>query len=233
MPVKKKNNNNLLLIIIGLVVLSIVIFGGIYLYTTSKDKCPDNHVCIHKKEYSEPRLEPKQESKQEPKIVIIKESAPQVGQQYQSTDIRDRRVLNDQLYPPLNRTDSTTFTGVVRETANRNINVPTNQSYDTFRLVGYIKSKSVGQEQEMDAGGNSWKLMAREKNRNESEFYIVPTNNNYDLKIPITPDITVGQRLKDVYTIPNEIQFKSPMLNQAPYQFIELPKTDFTDPRYS
>ena len=223
--VVKKKTNKLLFSIIGIIILSLLILGGIYLFT--RDKCPDNHVCIHKKEYNKPS-EPKQESKQEPKIIIIKESSQQAPI-YQTTDTRDRRVLNDQLYPPLNRTDATTFNGVVRETANRNINVPINQSYDSFRLVGYITS----QEGEKDSGGGSWKLMGKTKNRNESEFYLIPTNNNYDLKIPITSDIVVGQRLRDVYTIPKEIQFKSPMLNQAPYQFIELPKADFIDPRYS
>lgn len=227
MAVKKKNNATLF--IIGGIILGVMIILAIFLiyrsFGNKSDKCPDNHVCIQKRDYE---TLPKPNQTREPKIVIIKESSP-----YQTTDTRDRRVLNDQLYPPLNRTDSMTFDGVVRETRNRNINVPSNQTYDSYRMVGYVKSKSVGQEQEIDAGGNSWKMMAREKNRNESDFYLIPTNNNYDLKIPITPDIVVGQRLRDVYTIPNEIQFKSPMLNQTPYQFIELPKTDFTDPRYS
>lgn len=229
MAVKKKNNT--LFFVVGGIILAVLILVGIFLIYKSfekTEKCPDNHVCIQKKDYE---TDPKREQTREQKIVIIKESSP--SSPYQTTDTRDRRVLNDQLYPPLNRTDSMTFDGVVRETRNRNINVPSNQTYDSYRMVGYVKSKSVGQEQEIDAGGNSWKMMARQKNKNESDFYLIPTNNNYDLKIPITPDIVVGQRLRDVYTIPNEIQFKSPMLNQTPYQFIELPKTDFTDPQYS
>ncbi len=220
--VVKKKTNALAYIILGILFLLIIVVIGLHIM--NKDNCPNNHVCIHKNDY----VAKQKEQPKEQKIVVIKESSPS----YPTTDHRDRRVLNDQLYPPLNRTDSLTFDSVARETRNRNINIPSNQSYDTFRLVGYVKSKSVGQEQEMDAGGNSWKMMAREKNRNESEFYLIPTNNNYDLKIPITPDIVVGQRLRDVYTIPNEIQFKSPMLNDTPYQFIELPKTDFTSPLY-
>ena len=61
---------------------------------------------------------------------------------------------------------------------------------------------------------------------------MVPTNNNYDIKIPLTPEVVVGPRLKDVYTIPNELKFKSPLLNKGTYEGVELPKTDFTDSYY-
>lgn len=160
---------------------------------------------------------------------LIKTTQPSKIQQVFPTlsEKRDRKVIDDPLYPPLNRTDRYTFESIVAQTDARNINIPTTDIGDSYRLVGYIVSK----DQNKDAGGNNWKLMAREVNRNECDFYIIPTNKDYDVKVPLTPDVVTGIRLRDIYTIPNQLAFNSPMLNQTPYDFIELPKTKF-DPRY-
>jgi len=141
---------------------------------------------------------------------------------------RDYRVLNDPLYPPLNRSDTMNTANIIENTAAGNWNVPTKQSNDSYRLVGYV----VSQEERKDAGGNNWKLFARQKDRNNSDFYMMPANNNYDVKIAITDDTVLGQKLRDVYSIPNELRFSSPMLNQGSYQFVEMPKTDFTSSWY-
>lgn len=127
------------------------------------------------------------------------------------------RVLADPLYPPLNRTDSQTFRSVVVASS------PPRHT-DTFRLVGYV----VSSEAKKDSGGNTWKLFARQKDRNMSEFYLISANSNYDVKIALTPEMAVP-RLRDVYTIPNDISFKSPLLHTTPYQFTELPKSDLAD----
>ena len=144
------------------------------------------------------------------------------------TEIRDQRVISDPLYPPLNRTDKHTFEQVALQTSVRNINVPTADMGDSYRLVGYLTCKDPYK----DAGGNNWKLLARQKNRHESDFYMIPTNKDYDVKVPLTPEVVVGTRLRDVYTIPNELTFNSPMLNKTPYDFIEIPKTSFADRYY-
>lgn len=143
-----------------------------------------------------------------------------------STSNRDMQVLNNPLFPPLNRTDRNTFNSVVRETRNRNINIPSKDINDSFHLVGYITNKDINGN--IDSGNNNWKLMAREKDRNESEFYLIPTNNNYDIKIPIVPEIVIGHRIKDIYSIPKNINFNSPLLNKTSYEFVELPKSDFS-----
>jgi hypothetical protein len=140
----------------------------------------------------------------------------------------DENVLYDQLYPPTNRTDASTYNNMDVQVRNRNMYVPTRASTDDYRMVGYLVSQEGN-----DSGGNNWKLFARQKNNNNADFYMVPANNNYDIKIPISNDIVVGkEKLRDVYTIPNEIQFNSPMLNKDSYTFIELPKTDLSDSRY-
>jgi len=141
---------------------------------------------------------------------------------------RDRKVLDDPLYPPLNRTDEQTFNSVVREVNQGNLYRNPSDSADSFRLVGYLSSTDPVR----DAGGSNWKLMARMKDRQQGEYYIIPANNNIDLKIPLTPDIVVSERLRDVYTLPKEMRFRSPMLNDGVYQYTEIPKTDFTSPRY-
>jgi hypothetical protein len=139
---------------------------------------------------------------------------------------RDRRVLNDPLYPPLNRTDAVTHTNLETNIQQRTMYVPTNTVNDKYRLVGYFVSSDASS---MDKGGNNWKLMARQKDRHSADFYIIPANNNYDIKINISNDMVQGsEKLKDVYTIPTQVTFNSPMLNKTPYDFVEIPKTDLS-----
>jgi len=137
---------------------------------------------------------------------------------------RDYKVLNDPLYPPLNRSDNRTHTDMVQKINRRDMYIRTNDINDTYRLVAYLTNNSVSR----DTGGNSWKLFARQKDRHISDFYMKPTDNNNDIKIPLTDEIVVGSRLRDIYNIPNEITFNSPMLNNTPYYVMEVPKADLT-----
>lgn len=133
-----------------------------------------------------------------------------IQQQYpkQQQQNRDVRVLSDPLYPPLNRS---------------NAGPP-----DSYRLIGVLSST----DQEKDAGNNQWKLFGRMKDRNQGEYYISPANNNIDLKIALTPEMTRGERLRDVYSLPTEMSFSSPMLNTTPYILSEMPKSDFSNDLY-
>ena len=140
------------------------------------------------------------------------------------TVVRDRKVLNDPLYPPLNRTDNKTHAELANNIANRNMYIRTNDVGDTYRLVGYVTNNS----DDKDTGNNNWKLFARQKDRHISEFYMKTTDNNNDVKVPITDDIVVGDRLRDIYNIPQQITFKSPMFNKDPYNVVEVPKADLS-----
>ena len=140
------------------------------------------------------------------------------------TVIRDRKVLGDPLYPPLNRSDNKTHTELANNIANRNMYIRTNDMGDTYRLVGYVTNNSA----DKDVGNNNWKLFARQKDRHISEFYMKPTDNNNDVKVPITDDIIVGNRLRDIYNIPSQLTFKSPMFNKDPYNVVEVPKADLS-----
>jgi len=140
------------------------------------------------------------------------------------TIMRDYRVVKDDLFPPFNRSDNNTHTELTNNIINRSMYVNTNNVNDTFRLVGYVTST----DSKKDSGNNSWKLFGRQKDRHFSEFYISPTNNNNDVKIFLTDNIIVGDRVRDIYSIPNNITFKSPMLNESPYQVVEIPKQDIS-----
>tara|TARA_B110000003_G_scaffold143534_1_gene144739 strand:+ start:4609 stop:5409 length:801 start_codon:yes stop_codon:yes gene_type:complete len=140
------------------------------------------------------------------------------------TIMRDYRVVKDDLFPPFNRSDNNTHTDLTNNIMNRSMYVNTNNVNDTFRLVGYVTST----DSKRDSGNNSWKLFGRQKDRHFSEFYISPTNNNNDVKIFLTDNIIVGDRVRDIYAIPNNITFRSPMLNESPYQVVEIPKQDIS-----
>lgn len=137
-------------------------------------------------------------------------------------DTRDRKVVEDQLYPPLNRSDNKTHSELVKSINSRNMYIQTNDINDKYRLVAYVTNNS----EEKDVGNNNWKLFARQKDRNISDFYMKPTDNNNDMKVPITDDIVVGDRLRDIYNIPKQITFNSPLFNKAPYNVVEIPKAD-------
>ena len=140
------------------------------------------------------------------------------------TIVRDYRVIKDDLFPPVNRTDTVNHTNLTNNILNRSMYINTNNVNDTFRLVGYVTCNDI----KKDTGNNSWKLFGRQKDRHFSEFYITPTNNNNDVKIFLTDDIIIGDRIRDMYAIPNTINFKSPLLNETPYQVVEIPKQDIS-----
>ena len=87
------------------------------------------------------------------------------GQAYE----RDIRVLEDPLYPPLNRTDEPNFNTMATEVKSGDIYVPTNmKNQDSYRLIGYL----INHESIKDAGGNNWKFFGRMKDRYTGEYFI-------------------------------------------------------------
>jgi hypothetical protein len=196
-----------------LIIISLIIYI-ILASNESKESKTDNKVCLSINDYN---------------ILLDKanhnknKSSSNTGES-DDTVVRDRKVLEDQLYPPLNRSDNRTHTELVNNITNRNMYIRTNDINDTYRLVGYVTNNS----DEKDTGNNNWKLFARQKDRNISEFYMKPTDNNNDVKVPITDDIVVGDRLRDIYNIPKQLTFNSPMFNKDPYNVVEVPKADLS-----
>ena len=172
----------------------------------SEDSTPSNKVCMSIDEFNK-----------------LRDSAVKVNNDT-DTISRDRKVLEDDLYPPLNRGDTRSHTNLANNINRRRMYVNTQETGDTFRLVAYLTSTS----DEKDSGNNNWKLFARQKDRHFSEFYIIPTDNTNDLKISINNDNVVGHRLRDVYDIPQQLTFNSPLLNKEPYDVVEVPKADLS-----
>jgi hypothetical protein len=194
------------IIIIIVSILIIILLSTIAFKYFTSSTSNTNKVCMTTNEYN--RLKP-----------IIMNPMPMQD--------RDKKVLEDPLYPPLNREDTDNFKKII---TNPLFNEQTYQIDDKYRMIGYITYNN--NDGQIDKGGNNWKMFGRMKDRNQGDYYIIPVNNNYDLKIPLTSDIIVGERLRDIYTIPNTLRFRSPMLNNNDYDYTELPKTDYTNTRY-
>ena len=200
---KKKTS---VFVIVGIIAVVLFLISLLVLVYNPFERCPANMVCL------QPSIV---------KSMFQKQDAPITD----PVSERDYRVLKDPLYPPLNRSDYNTTQTVL---SNPQFNMATTSTNDKYRLVGYLTS----QEERRDAGGNNWQLYARQKDRHTSDFYMIPANNSYDIKIAVNDGMVVGSRVRDIYDIPSEIQFNSPMLNKGTYQFTENPKTDFTNPIY-
>jgi hypothetical protein len=224
---KQQSNLHLIYIAVGFLVLGILLYAITRFYIKYNENAlassieddvrhlkqmdEINKVCIPTEEYEKLLARVKQQ-----------QTPQQPSQQTYNVSTRDYRVLQDPLYPPLNRTDAVTHQSLENQIERRNMYVPTNDALDTYRVVGYLVNKDATQ----DAGGNNWKLFARQKDRYMADFYMIPANNNYDIKIQITNDMLKGDKLRDVYTIPTSLTIDSPMLNKTPYQFVEIPKAD-------
>jgi hypothetical protein len=178
---------------------------------TKFERCPVGQVCLTRKEYEKLAIRP----------IIRNEPVEDIVRQ------RDLRVLNDPLYPAINRTDSGAFQSVAHMTHQRMINVPTSHmSQDTYRLVGYLSNDD-------DKTSSKWKVFGRQKDNNRGEFYLSPVDKTIDMKVQITDDMISGsEKLRSVDMIPNQIQFKTPLLSDTPYLFTELPKGNLGDGPY-
>jgi hypothetical protein len=159
----------------------------------------------------------------QPIVKIIKEPcAPcKPCQTYQQTVIdsvteRDRRVMHDDLYPPLNRPDSDSM---------RNMNIrplATRGSNDTFRLIGYLVDESDKNE--------VWKLFARQQyTGGRAEFYATPANRNFEMKVTLDNNIiTSRDKFTDIYTLPDFVNISHPMFSRNTYKVIQLQQSDFS-----
>lgn len=159
-------------------------------------------------------------------IVIAPNASTQVTNSPHSQD-RDMRVLKDPLYPALNRSEFDVHNSIVSAIDEKQLYQSSHHFNDRYRLVAYVTNTS---NDEKDAGGNRWKLMAKQRDRNNADFFLVPVDRNYDMKVMLDNNIVVGERLRDTYTIPKQLVFNSPLLNTTPYEVVELPMTDFTQP---
>jgi hypothetical protein len=178
----------------------------------TKPSQSDDKVCLRLSDYNKLLQSPEQRV---PNTTVVNRATE-----------RDMRVLRDPLYPALNRSETDVHNRTIDAINQKQLYNRTQDFTDRYRMVAYVTSP----EDKKDSGGNVWKLMARSKDRNQGEFYLIPANNNYDMKIMLNNDIIAGnEKLRDVYTIPKVLSFKTPLLNDTPYEVTELPMTDMTD----
>jgi len=115
--------------------------------------------------------------------------------------IRDRAVVVDPLYPPLNRNSVS--------------------PHDNYRMVGYLVSE--------EAQDDSWQLFGRKINNTRSEFYVRPTNKNIDMKVPIQDNdfLSPRYRLRDIDSLPDTTRIDNPLFTSQNYKVIVNPNTNF------
>lgn len=133
-----------------------------------------------------------------------------------SINERDYRVLNDPLYPPVNRNAYQNEQRFLREPRlQQDI-----QSDDKYRIIGYL----VNSHDKEDV----WKLFARELNirRGSAVFYAANADKNKDIKIVLSQDIIIKGHLKDIYNLSDEVIINHPMFMTSPYKVVSLPGND-------
>ena len=84
-----------------------------------------------------------------------------------------------------------------------------------------------------DNRNDSWKLFGRQKYPGSSigEYYAIPFDDKKtDMKITIKDDMMTRDKIRDIYALPNEVTFNSPLFSEKPYKLIELDKADLTSP---
>lgn len=115
--------------------------------------------------------------------------------------LRDRAVVEDPLYPPLNRNSL--------------------EPHDNYRMVGYL----VSEESQED----SWQLFGRKTNSNRAEFYVRPTNKNLEMKIPIQESDfrRPEHRLRDIDNLPETTSINNPLFNSDTYKVVVNPNTNY------
>ena len=195
--------------------------SGAYVASGASGTCPVGQVCMSQDEFE--RISNQRETvfvREQVQVPVPVHVAPSITEPSLTRE-RDLRVLHDPLYPAYNRTDRDNYELVAENTFRRNINVPTQRFNDSYRLIGYASNS--------DDEVGRWKVFGRQKDRNRGDYYMVPVNKNYDLKVQITDKIVVGEKLRDIDTVPDTITFDSPLLAQTPYTFVELPKGDLRD----
>lgn len=213
-----------IMITIGIIIVVMLILSlATMLSNRRKDHQPpqdgtDSKICMTLAQFEAMKQETKQTASCKQEIVVKEKNTVDFKSMDVDVEMRDKQVIMDPLYPPLNRTDAQTHRGLKQMLA------PGDVPRDTFRLLGYLKSTNTVDKK--DAGGDTWKLFGRMKDRHMGEFYITPANTQDDIKIPLSSEIIKGERLRDVYTIPSQITFNSPLLHTTPYMFVELPKAD-------
>lgn len=155
-------------------------------------------------------------------IVTENKSEIQPKNQYliDPVNARDNAVVDNILYPPLNRMDRPNIDLALANPAI--MGYPTRGSPDTYRPLALAKDTITN---------DTYYLMGRGKYRGSSagEFYLIPTDKQNRLKIQLLDD-KGKQLIKDIYALPDLITIKTGIFKDKEFQIEELKQTDFSGP---
>jgi len=166
-----------------------------------------------------------QEQQQIQYLQYLQSMIPRFIPQYDPVIERDRAVIQDQLYPPLGRTERPIFDQMVSRFGSGLHSFPTRGSPDTFRMVAYLVNNTDKRD--------TWKLFGRQKypGSSQGEYYAIPVDDRKsDMKITIKDEMMPNEKIRDIYGLPNEVTIKSPLFSSERYKIIELDKADLTSP---
>jgi hypothetical protein len=168
-----------------------------------------------------------EQTQEQQQIQYLQSMIPRFMPQYDPVIERDRAVIQDQLYPPLGRTERPIFDQIVSRFGSGLLSYPTRGSPDTFRMIAYLVNNTDKRD--------TWKLFGRQKypGSSQGEYYAIPVDDRKsDMKITIKDDMMPNEKIRDIYGLPNEVTIKSPLFSSESYKVIELDKADLTSPYF-
>jgi len=134
-------------------------------------------------------------------------------------DTRDRKVLYDQLYPPLARTERPVADNILNTFKDYRFNMSTRgYQQDSPRLLGHFYKDGNPRE--------IYKLYGYAKNPGNymGNFYYTYANDNYNVKIPLDDK---NSNLKRIDDLPEILKISKGPIN-GEFKFDELPKSDLS-----
>jgi uncharacterized membrane-anchored protein YhcB (DUF1043 family) len=156
------------------------------------------------------------EKKQNDNSTVIIDNSIVKNPSIDFVDIRDNRVLNDKLYPPISRDNRPSFDMLINNPMFHGMPTRFPYNMDTFRPIAYG-----------DINGKKYYIMGRSKDNRSGlgEYYLTSTDRNDTLKIPLVDDRN-RPLIKNFYDIPSVLDINGENL----INIKTLPNSDLTSP---
>lgn len=141
-----------------------------------------------------------------------------------NVEARDRRVLDDPLYPTYGRTERPLFDMLVKNRQSGLFNMQTRGSSDTPRAMGLARNDRTGQ---------IYHLMGKQSysGSNKGEFYLVNTDRTNNLKIDLI-DRSGKQIIKNYWDIPEKLTINDGIFEGNTFTIQEIKKPDLYSNQY-
>jgi len=211
---------------LNLILVGLIIFLIYYIFTNHYKNYKSDNINYESK-YNELKIElenkinllndklkeqGKNISNDELKVIIKQQVQPS-----DNIDNRDFKVIEDKLYPLLNRTERPIADSIYN---NPYFNYPTRWNQDNFRAMAIVRNIQ---------NNDVYYLMGRQKysGSNQGEFYLISPDRDKGLKIPLSSDPS-DRVIKDYYSLPDEITIKSGVFQGMTFKVQELKNSDLS-----